>query len=184
MSKETYLESIHLTNVRISFPSLLRPKRMDEKSDPKYGATFILDYETHADVIKQIENQIKHISEERFKRVLPQEKWCLKERDRPEYEGCITLSTTSLKRPAVMKADCSKVESEEDNPIYAGCYVNAMIQLGSYNVPTNKGIRAELQGVQFYAHGEPFAGGMTEDEVMEQFTPVANADDQAFMQAS
>ena len=41
MSKEIYSEQIFVPNVRISFPNLLRPKRIDEKSDPKYGATFI-----------------------------------------------------------------------------------------------------------------------------------------------
>ena len=184
MSSEVYSESIQLNNVRISFPFLLRPQRSADGADPKYSATFILDEKIHVDVIKKLESMIEQVSQERFKRVLPRDKWCLKERDRDEYEGAITIGCTNHKKPAVMKADCSKVESEEDNPIYAGCYVNALIQVGTFNKGTNKGIRANVQGVQFYAHGKPFAGGMTESEVMEQFNPVVTDDDASFMQAS
>lgn len=184
MSNEVYSEQIFLPNVRISFPNLLRPKRVDANSDPKYGATFILDYDTHADVIKQLQSEIERVSKERFKKVLQQSNWCLRERDRPEYEGFITIGCTNHKKPAVMKADCSKVECEEDNPIYAGCYVNALVDIGTFNLPTSKGIRSNVHGVQFYAHGEPFAGGMSEAEVMEQFNPVVTDDDASFMQAS
>jgi hypothetical protein len=55
--------------------------------------------------------------------------------------------------------------TEDDNVVYAGCYVNAIITLWVQNNSYGKRVNAQLDGVQFAKDGEPFgAGGIDADE--------------------
>jgi hypothetical protein len=53
--------------------------------------------------------------------------------------------------------------TEEDGKPYAGCFVNASIELWVQDNNYGKRINATLAGVQFYRDGEHFGGGSIAD---------------------
>lgn len=164
------MSKIKLKNVRLSFPSLFRMVEFGGESTGKYEATFVLDKVEHADVIKAIEAQINELMKNDLKSKLAADKICLKDGDtlgRPEFEGKYTIKASTKKRPVVIDRDKSQL-AEEDNKPYAGCYVNGILSLWAQNNQYGKRINAQLDGVQFYADGEPFGdAGISVDEFEE-----------------
>jgi hypothetical protein len=73
---------------------------------------------------------------------------------RPEYEGKMTIKASTKKRPLVIDRDKSPI-TEDDNIVYAGCYVNAIVTLWGQNNQFGKRVNAQLDGVQFVRDGEP-----------------------------
>jgi hypothetical protein len=159
---------IKLQNVRLSFPSLFKTSTFGGSDTGKYDATFILDKKQHKAVIEQIEAQIEALSKEKFKGKKPSaDKICLKDGDemeRPEFAGKMTIKASTKKRPLVIDRDKTPL-TVEDGVIYAGCYVNAILSLWAQDNQYGKRINGQLEGVQFYDHGEPFGdAGLSVDE--------------------
>ena len=155
------MAKIKLNNVRLSFPSIFR-KATFEGAETKYEATFLIDKESQADKIKELKSEIsKRIKEDLKGAKLSAERICLKDGDDFDYTGyagCMSFKASSTKRPLVIDRDKSPL-TEDDNRIYAGCYVNAMVELWVQNNGYGKRINANLLGVQFFKDGEPFADG-------------------------
>ena len=77
----------------------------------------------------------------------------------------MSIKAANNKRPMVIDRDKSPL-TEDDNKIYAGCYVNAVIELWFQNNGFGKRVNANLLGVQFLKDGEPFgdnAGASADD---------------------
>lgn len=166
------MAKIKLNNVRLSFPSLFR-KAQFQGEETKYEATFMLDKTEHADKIKEIEKAIAASIKENLKDAkLPSDKICLKDGDesgRDEYEGHYTIKAANNKRPKVIDRDKSPL-TEDDDKVYSGCYVNAVIELWAQNNGYGKRINANLLGVQFYKDGEPFeSGAVASDDDFDEF---------------
>jgi len=157
------MSKIMLPNVRLSFPSLFHKAVFDGK-ETKFEATFLIDKNEQADKIKEIKAAIDAAIKEGLKGAkLPPDKLCMKDGDGIEYAGyagCMSLKASSQKRPIVLNRDKTPL-TEEDNKLYAGCYVNAIIELWAQNNQFGKRINANLLGVQFFKDGEPFADGVT-----------------------
>lgn len=155
------MAKIKLNNVRLSFPSLFR-KAVFEGNETKYEATFLLNKETHADLIKQIKTEIANRIKNDLKGAkVPADKICLKDGDEFDYSGYaghMSFKASNNKRPMIIDRDKSQL-SEEDERLYAGCYVNAVVELWVQNNGFGKRINANLLGVQFFKDGEPFADG-------------------------
>lgn len=155
------MAKIKLQNVRLSFPSLFR-KAVFNGEETKFEATFLLDKEAHADTIKEIKAAISEKLKTDLKGAkLASDKICLKDGDEIDYEGydgCMSIKASNNKRPLVIDNDKTPL-SEDDNRVYAGCYVNAVIELWAQNNNYGKRINANLLGVQFYKDGEPFGDG-------------------------
>lgn len=78
----------------------------------------------------------------------------------PAHVGCWILKANSGRRPVVLDRDMSQL-TEEDNRIYAGCYINAAIT-PYYTTNAKHGrkiIYSVLHGIQFVKDGEAFGGG-------------------------
>lgn len=157
------MSKITLKNVRISFPSVFR-KATFSGEETKFEATFLMDKEDQADQIAGIEGKIDALLKEKLKGVkLKADKICLKDGDDIDYAGYagnMSIKASSAKRPLVLGRDRSPL-TEEDGKIYAGCYVNAIIELWAQNNTYGKRINANLLGVQFIKDGEPFADGVS-----------------------
>lgn len=155
------MAKIKLQNVRLSFPSLFR-KAVFEGSETKYEATFLLDKEKHADLIKSIKAEIaKRIKDDLKGAKLSADRICLKDGDDFDYAGYaghMSFKAANPKRPLVIDRDKTPL-TEDDNRLYAGCYVNAVVELWVQNNGYGKRINANLLGVQFFKDGEPFADG-------------------------
>jgi len=155
------MAKIKLNNVRLSFPSLFR-KAVFSGEETKFEATFLLDKQEHAAKIAEIEAAIDRMLQENLKGVkLKEDKICLKDGDDIDYDGYagkMSIKASNNKRPKVLDRDKTQL-TEDDNRIYAGCYVNAVIELWAQNNQWGKRINANLLGVQFFKDGEPFSDG-------------------------
>lgn len=154
------MSQFKMKTVRLSFPSVFR-KAVFSGAETKFEATFLLDKTEHADTIKQIQAEIAKLLKDELKSKLPADKICLKDGDEIEYDGykgCMSIKASSSKRPVVIGKDKSPL-TEDDNVIYAGCYVNAIISLWAQNNQFGKRINASLEAIQFAKDGAPFGDG-------------------------
>jgi hypothetical protein len=169
---------IKIPSARLSFPSLFNMASFGGESTGKFEATFILDKKEHAKQIEEIEGAIAKLQKE-LKVKLASDKLCLKDGDemeRAEYQGKMTIKASTKKRPMVINRDKTPI-TEDDNVVYAGCYVNAIITLWAQNNSYGKRVNAQLDGVQFVRDGEPFGdGGISVD----QFDGFDDGDDDTF----
>lgn len=172
------MAKIALKNVRLSFPNLFR-KAVFNGEETKFESTFLLNKKEHADTIKVIEAQIAELIKDDLKGVkLKADKICLKDGDEIDYDGyagCMSIKGANSKRPMVI--DRAKAPlTEDDNVIYAGCYVNASVDLWVQNNQYGKRINCNLLAVQFVKDGEAFgAGGASGD--LDDFDEIDDMDD-------
>lgn len=157
------MAKVKLTNVRVSFPSLFRKAQFNGE-ETKYEATFLLNKEEHAATIAEIEKHIQDKIKNDLKGAkIGPDKICLKDGDEIDYDGYaghMSIKASNNKRPKVIDRDKSPL-TEDDDKLYAGCYVNAVIELWAQNNSWGKRINANLLGVQFAKDGDPFAAGET-----------------------
>jgi hypothetical protein len=141
----------------------------------KFDATFILDKTDHKGIIKEIQSTIKKLIKDDLKGKNPgDDKICLKdgdEQDKPELEGAYAIKAATKSRPMVLDRDKTPI-AEEDNIIYGGCYVNAIISIWT-SKKFNR-VSAGLEGVQFCAPGEPFGAPSID---ADEFDAFGEADD-------
>ena len=161
---------IKLENVRLSFPSLFRKANFNGE-ETKYEATLLINKDSQADLIKQLEKAIQEKLKTDLKGAkLGADKICLRDGDGVDYdgyEGHMSLKAANSKRPLVIDKDKSPL-TEDDNVIYGGCYVNAIIELWAQNNNWGKRINANLLGVQFVRDGESF-GSAGESASVDDF---------------
>ena len=174
---------IKLGNARLSYPSLFREKKF-APTDAKgsYSATFILDKKTQAKEIAAIKAAIDSITREVFKgKPVGNNRVCLHDGSEKEGtdgygEGIMYVSARTDKRPQVVNRDLTPL-TEEDGKPYAGCYVNATIELWAQDNQYGKRINAKLRAVQFAKEGKPFGEGTI--DVSKEFEPIADDDDES-----
>lgn len=175
------MSKIKLQNVRIAFPSLFR-KAMFSGEETKFEGTFLLDKADHADKITEIEKAIADLISDKLKGAkLKADKICLKDGDDIDYAGFagnMSIKASNNKRPMVLDRDRTPL-SEDDNRIYAGCHVNAVLELWAQDNQYGKRINANLLGVQFFKDGEPFADGVSASA--DDFDAFGDDDDADFM---
>lgn len=170
------MAKITIKNARLSFPSLFK-KASFEGKEGKYEATLLFpksDKETYKKIIDAIE-----ASKTENKLKVPDSKVFIKDGDEFEYEGYAgmwAVKAGNNKRPTVLHRDKTPLV-EEDEVVYAGCYVNAIISPWAQNNQYGKRINANLLGVQFVKDGEPFGvGGVVASE--DDFEDVEVEDDE------
>ncbi len=152
------MSKIHLKNVRLSFPSIFH-RSVFEGKEGKYEATFLIDKDdekTKAKIDKAIAAAIKEANVK-----VPSDKRCLKDGDESEYggyEGNWSIKAANGKRPTLIDRDKTPV-TEDDDILYAGCYVNAIIDIWIQNNTYGKRANANLYGIQFVKDGETFGQG-------------------------
>ena len=171
--------TLRLRHVRLSFPHLFTPwVGKETKGEPKYKASFLL--EGDAENLANAKKAFDHCARICYKRgsakkgedTTPrnEDKLFLRPCDgKVKWDGYnagewyVTASTSQKGgKPAVFdnrkdrEGNWARL-TEEDNRIYAGCYVNATLVV---KANTKFGtISAFIQAVQFAGDGEPFAAG-------------------------
>lgn len=166
---------IKLTNVRLAFPTLFEAKTVNGEGKPAFSASFLID---PADPqVKAINAAIEQVAKDKWgakadavlKQMRAQDKVCLHDGDlKANYDGFpgnLYISSRSATRPLVIDADKSPL-AEQDGKPYAGCFVNASIELWPQDNNFGKRVNASLRGVQFFRDGDAFTGGgaASEDE--------------------
>lgn len=155
------MTTIKLNNVRASFINVFR-KAVFNGNETKYELTLLIDKEEQEDLVKNIKAAIaQKIKTDLKGSKLPADKICLKDGDEIDYDGyagCYSIKASNNKRPTVIDKDRSPL-TEDDNRLYAGCYVNAIVELWAQDNQYGKRINCNLLGVQFAKDGQPFGDG-------------------------
>lgn len=167
---------------RLAFADIwtARPPQ-DGKGDPKFGAVLIIDPKSktrHDPDLKQskyINDAIKKVAKEKWKdkaegilRVLngDAQKWCYFEEDKLNqegdvvdgFEGMFWLKANSPIQPTIIDRDRTELARKDGRP-YPGCYVIMKVDIWPQDNVHGKGMRAQLQGLQFLKDGDAFGGG-------------------------
>ena len=182
---------IMLRNVRLSFPALFEPEAFKPGDEPKYKATFLVDKdspqiaEVNAAILAVLRESPK-VGPKKADTVLKQisgnpNKFCWQTGDNTDYDGYAGMMSLAAKakeaaRPTVIDANKAPLTARDGKP-YAGCYVNASVELYVYD-NLGIGITAQLRGVQFLRDGDAFAAGRPADgDEFEEVAAGADADD-------
>ena len=169
------MAKIQLKNVRLSFPSIF--KRSDfNGQEGKFEATFLLNKETQADQIAMLEKAIDSaIAEAKVK--VPSDKRCFKDGDDFDYagyEGHMAFKASTNRRPTVIDRDKTPL-AEDDGKPYAGCYVNAIVDIWIQDNNFGRRANGNLFGIQFVKDGDAFGAG--DVDVTDEFDAFDDEDD-------
>jgi len=149
---------IRINNARLSFPSLFKKASFDGK-EGKYEVSLLFpktDTKTYETIIAAIEEAKKD-----SKVKAGSDKYFIKDGDNIDYdgyEGMWVVKASNMKRPIVINKDKTPI-TEEDGIVYAGCYVNAIIESWVQNNNYGKRVNANLLGIQFVKDGDAFGDG-------------------------
>lgn len=181
----TYREDgcILIRNVRLSYPHLFKKWGMNEGDTKKFSSKFLLDKVTHAADIKGLGAHLGKLMQDAFKGRIPNDKLFLRDGDqegKDTSKGQWTVAASEDKAPDVINRDKSRI-NEDDDIVYAGCYVNVLLRPWCQNNKFGKRINANLLAVQFVKDGERFSGierpdtDSAFDDVSEDFDDDATA---------
>lgn len=152
--------TILIKNVRLSYPHLFKKWGMNEGDTKKFSAKFLLDKATHMPDIKALGQHLGKMMQEHFKGRIPNDKLFLRDgagSAKEEQENCFIVSASEDKAPDVINRDRSRI-NEDDDIVYAGCFVNVLIRPWVQKNNFGKRINANLLAVQFVRDGERFSG--------------------------
>ena len=151
---------IKLSNVRLSFPNIFR-RAVFNGEEGKYGSTFLLP-KSEKEQADRLRGAIKAMIAEELKGAkVPADKLCMRDGDESEYAGYAehwSIKASNNTRPLALDRGKAPL-TEDDGVLYAGCHVNAIINLWAQNNQFGRRINANLLGVQFVRDGEPFGDG-------------------------
>lgn len=159
---------IRINSVRLAFPDLFVARTVNGEGAPAFGATFLMAEDDPQ--IEVIDAAIEQVAEEKWgakapailKQLRAADKTCLHDGEAKAqwagFAGSMYVSARSKERPLVIDADKTPLLPADGRP-YAGCYVNASIDLWAMDNQYGKRIACTLKGVQFHRHGDAFAGG-------------------------
>ena len=181
---------LSLKDVRLAFPQVFKPAKVGDEGEPAYSASLLFPpkHPAHA----ELKAAAEALGKEKWGAKWATVKKELETKDRFPYhdgdakanyagfEGNIFVSARSQQgvRPTVIDRKRNPV-TEQDGVIYAGCYVNANIELWCQDNKYGKRINAQLRGVQFLRDGDSFGGGTaaSSDEFDEVDDEASGADD-------
>lgn len=162
---------IKLKNVRIAFcQDLFTPGAFggDPSAKPTYSSTFLIPKDDAQ--VKEVEKAMVAVAKEKWdkkaEKILDglkgQDRVCLGDGDMKDqydgFEGCFYIRAKSPLKPGIFDKDLEPV-AEESGLVFAGCYVNASIDIYAQDNKWGRRINASLRGVQFVKKGDAFAGG-------------------------
>lgn len=157
------MSKLNLKNVRLSFPSLFK-KASFQGVETKYEATFLISKDDPQ--VAMINKAIDTFLSEKFPKGAPKsiKRTVLVDGDTKDYdgyEGMMGFKGSNNNRPTVIGRDRTPI-IEEDNIIYAGCYVNAIVDLWYSDHPKGgKQVLGNVLGVQFVKDGDTFGADTT-----------------------
>lgn len=162
---------VKLIDVRLSFPDLFVPVQFKGEGGFNYKASFLM--APKSDNAKKIEAALLEAAIAKWpkngKAVYESvkgnaNKICFIDGSSKEYDGyqgmmCLSSSRAKAKGlPKVLDFDKTPLGEGAGKP-YAGCYVDALVEIWAQDNDFGKALRAQLLGVQFRRHGDAFAAG-------------------------
>ena len=177
---------IYLSNVRVSFPQLVEPKKTtNEKGEVRtaWSADFILppDSQQYKQVMQQYMTLAVDKWKERAQTIMQMIQADRKSRcygngaekvnkttllPYDGYEGNAYVSAISNRQPQMIQPNGQPVDASNSmayqaiaRGVYGGCYVNAAIRLWLQENTHGRGVRCDLVAIQFSKDGDAFGGG-------------------------
>ena len=177
---------IYLSNVRVSFPQLVEPKKTtNEKGEVRtaWSADFILppDSQQYKQVMQQYMTLAVDKWKERAQTIMQMIQADRKSRcygngaekvnkttllPYDGYEGNAYVSAISNRQPQMIQPNGQPVDASNSmayqaiaRGVYGGCYVNAAIRLWLQENTHGRGVRCDLVAIQFAKDGDAFGGG-------------------------
>lgn len=165
---------IRLENVRLAFPVLFTPRAADpaKPGDLSFSAALIFPPDHVAR--KAVSDGCIAVANEKWgtkaseylKTMVAGDKLAIHRGDtKAQYEGYggnYFVNTRNEARPTVLDRNKSPLVEADGRP-YAGCFVNAVVELWAQDNKYGKRINASLMGVQFLTDGDAFSGGGVAD---------------------
>lgn len=176
---------VKLNNVRLAFPQLFEAKTVNGEGEPAFSASLLID-PAHPQV-KELNAAIDAVAKEKWaakaeailKTMRATDKTCLHDGNLKDqyagFEGMLYVSARSKTRPLVIDVNKTPLTAKDGKP-YAGCYVNASIELWAQDNNYGKRVNASLRGIQFLRDGDAFAGGAPASE--DEFDDLSVAEDE------
>ena len=170
--------------VRLSYVYLNSPRKNDDGSDGKYGATLLIP-KTDKETIRAINAAVEAAKAEGVTEGIKGAKDFPSpmrdgdgQRPRggeygPECKGMMVLNTTS--KTAVKVCDRMRNPILDGSEIYSGMWANVLIRFKCFNVPGNKGISCYLNLVQKVRDDQPLGGAAPKAE--DVFDAIEDDDD-------
>ena len=171
---------MQVQNVRISFPNIFQASAFAEGQTKKFSATFIMD-EDHPQM-EALKEAIEQTAIAKWDKKIPSSlKRPLRDGEEKDLdgfgEGTFFFNASNTKRPVLKDKDLSALVEDDGKP-YAGCYVNAIIELWGQDNQYGKRVNANVLAVQFAKDGEPFGDGVSASiDDFDDVEPVADMDD-------
>lgn len=159
---------IKLNNVRLSFPQLFEAKTVNGEGKPAFSASLLINPKDPQ--VAVVNAAIEQVAKDKWgakadamlKQMRAADKVCLHSGDLKAnyegFEGMLFISARNPIRPTIVNVDKSPLVEADGKP-YAGCYVNAVLELWPQDNNYGKRVNATLAGVQFFKDGESFTGG-------------------------
>ena len=148
-----------LKYVTLSFPSLESPEVFDSQIG-KYAATFLLDKDSTNDSHASLTECVRRLLNGKpF--VIDDSKNCVKDGDLAQYDDYYnkwSVKASCKDEPIIVDQKKAAMSASD---LYAGCKVNAIIDLWLQDNKYGRRINANLYAVQFVAHGAPIGNGQT-----------------------
>lgn len=161
--------TIRIDDVRLSYPHLFTPWNGEEGKPKKYSGKFIMPNETHKKETEALRAHLLKLQQEYFKARVPAANLGFRngeDLNKPEFEDAWYVSASESLRPQVMGRN-KEALTEEDDVVYAGCYVNVLVRPWKQDNNHGKKINFNLIGVQFKRDGERF--GAERPDASEEF---------------
>jgi len=178
---------LKLTNVRLSFPALFEPEQYDAKSKPRWSGTFLVP--AGSPLSKEVDKALLGVATAKWgakgplflKSILGDPKGCCWQdgnlKTSAGYENMFALTAHRYESdgaPLVLDTNKSPLTAKDGRP-YAGCYVNATVDLWPQDNANGRGIRAQLLGVQFVKDGDAF--GASKPPEVDDFEDLSEGSD-------
>jgi len=160
------MSRITLPNVRLAFPSLWKRATFGE-AETKFEATLLIpkdDKETQQLIKASIKKALlaKYGSEDKIpKGITSETKCCYRDGDNVSYDGYadhMSFKAANKVRPVVVDRDKNPT-TEDDGLIFAGCYVDAVVEPWIQDNQYGKKVNANLFVIRYRGEGEPFGAG-------------------------
>lgn len=164
------LGRVMIRNARLAFPALFQPRAVNGEGKPRFSATLLLD--ARDPQIEAIRKTIAAVAREKWKEksgpiltgLEKVGKVALHDGDeKAQYDGFlgtmfVAASAQEGAPPTVVDAARAPLSERSGKP-YAGCYVNASIELWAQDNAYGKRVNAILRGIQFVRDGDSFGAG-------------------------
>lgn len=162
---------VMLQGVRLAFPVLDTPEAFQGQGDPRYSATLLMepDSDNHKAVLAALKAAAsakwgENKADAAVKGLSAAAKTAVGDGDsKDKYDGFAGMifvqAHARAKTPPTLLDGRANVLPRDTGMIYAGCYVNASIEIWAQDNQYGKRLNASLRGVQFVRDGDAFSGG-------------------------